>query len=270
MPLKIVSFAVLMSLGMVQLLCVSPAEAADRLATILTRGSVRVCVWPDYYGISFRNPKNNQLSGIDVDMARELAHDLGPSVQVEFVDSSFARLIGDLTQNRCDIAMFAIGITKSRQERLCFTQPHLQSDIYAITTRSNRRVHQWQDIDQPGIVVAVAKGTLHEPLMRKKLHHAKLAVLDTPFAREQEVEAGRADLFITDYPYSQRMLANSDWARLIAPPTAYHVTPYAYAMAQGDEPWRARVDQFVASTKKDGRLLAISKRYHLEAMARLN
>ncbi len=35
--------------------------------------------------------------------------------------------------------------------------------------------------------------------------------------------------------YSQRMLANSDWARLIAPPTVYHITPYAYALAKGDE-----------------------------------
>jgi cyclohexadienyl dehydratase len=57
-----------------------------------------------------------------------------------------------------------------------------------------------------------------------------LLVLDTPFAREQEVQAGRADVFMTDYPYSQRFLANADWARLVSsPPGVYHVTPYAYA-----------------------------------------
>ncbi|MGD9950261.1 MAG: ABC transporter substrate-binding protein [Desulfobulbus sp.] len=270
MRLKLLPFAVLVTVGTVQLFCAGDAVGAGRLATILQSNTLRVCIWPDYYGISYRNPKNNQLSGIDVDMARELAHDLGPSVQVRFVDSSFAHLIDDLTEDRCDIAMFAIGITTARQEKLCFTKPHLQSDVFAITTRSNRRVRQWADIDQPGRVVAVAKGTLHEPLMQEKLRYAELAVLDTPFAREQEVESGRADVFMTDYPYSQRMLANSDWARLIAPPTTYHITPYAYAMAQGDDRWQDRVEQFVASTKKDGRLLAISKRYHLEAMARLD
>jgi len=240
----------------------------DRLARIETGNTLRVCIWPDYYGISFRNPKTNQLSGVDVDMARELAHDLGPGVQVQFIDSSFARLIEDVTSDRCDIAMFAIGITPQRAEKLRFTTPHLQSDIYAITTRGNRRIQHWDDIDQPGVVVAVAKGTLHEPLMRQKLQHAQLLVLDTPFAREQEVESGRADVFITDYPYSQRMLANSDWARLIAPATAYHITPYAYAMALGDNRWHSRVEQFVAAVKKDGRLLEAAKRYRLEAMAR--
>ena len=270
MRLKLLPFAVLMTVGMVLLLSVRLTVAADRLTTILESGDLRVCIWPDYYGISFRNPKTNQLSGIDVDMARELARDLGPSVRVRFVDSSFAHLIADLTTDRCDIAMFAIGLIPSRMEKLRFTTPHLQSDIFAITTRSNRRVHQWHDIDRPGMVVAVVKGTLHEPLMRKKLQHAELAVLDTPFAREQEVESGRADVFMTDYPYSQRMLANSDWARLIAPPTVYHITPYAYALAKGDDRWFERVEHFVAETKKDGRLLAISKRYHLEAMARLD
>ena len=34
--------------------------------------SLRVCIWPDYFGISYRDPKSQQLSGIDVDMAKAL------------------------------------------------------------------------------------------------------------------------------------------------------------------------------------------------------
>jgi len=242
----------------------------DRLTHVLQRGQLRVCIWPDYYGITYRNPKTQQLAGIDIDLARELAHDLGPEVRVEFFDSSFARLIEDVTGDRCDIAMFAIGITPARAEQLRFTQPHLHSDVYAVTTRSNRRIQQWADIDQPGVVVAVAKGTLHEPLMRERLLQARLAVLDTPFAREQEVESGRADVFITDYPYSQRMLANSDWARLVAPPANYHLTPYAYAMAKGDDRWHQRVERFIVAIKQDGRLLEAARRHRLEAIVKLD
>jgi ABC-type amino acid transport substrate-binding protein len=242
----------------------------DRLKQVVATGRLRVCIWPDYYGITYRNPKTQQLAGIDIDLAHELAHDLGSEVRVEFVDSSFARLIEDVTGDRCDIAMFAIGITPARAETLRFSQPHLQSDVYAVTTRSNRRIQQWADIDQPGVVVAVAKGTYHEPLMRERLRQARLAVLDTPFAREQEVESGRADVFITDYPYSQRMLANSDWARLVSPPERYYLTPYAYAMALGDDRWHQRIERFLADIKQDGRLLAAAKRHRLEAIAKLD
>jgi len=186
----------------------------DRLARIDAAGVLRVCIWPDYYGISYRNPKSQQLVGIDIDNARDLATEL--RVRVEFVDSSFARLIDDVVGDQCDIAMFAIGITPARQEKLRFTQPHLASDIFAITTKSNRRIKTWADIDRSGMVVAVAKGTLHEPVMRAKLKQAELLVVDTPAAREQEVQSGRADVFMTDFPFSRRMLDNSDWARLVA------------------------------------------------------
>ena len=236
----------------------------SRLERIISSKSLKVCVWPDYYGITWRNPKTGQLAGVDIDLARDLGRDLGATV--EFVDSSFARLIDDVTQDRCDVAMFAIGITPARKEKLALSQPHLVSDIYGITTRNNARIRDWNDIDRAGSVVAVAKGTLHEPVMREKLKNAKLVVLDTPQAREQEVQSGRADVFMTDYPFSRRMLDNAEWARLVVPTSTYHLTPYGYAVRQGDEKWLARVDKFVADAKRDGRLAAAAKRHKLEAI----
>lgn len=255
-------FLMLASASILSLPSAAQESAASRLEGIKTGKSVRVCIWPDYYSITYRNPKTQQLSGIDIDMANELGKDLG--VAVQFIDSSFAKLIDDVTQDRCDVAMFAIGITPLRAQKLRFTRPHLASDIYGVTTKTNRRVKGWDDIDKPGSVVAVAKGTLHEPVMKDKLRSAQLLVLDTPFAREQEVQSGRADVFMTDYPYSQRFLANADWARLVAPPGNYHITPYAYAMKPGDDAWHARLERFVSDVKRDGRLLAAAKRHQLE------
>ena len=235
---------------------------ASRLERVKADKVVRVCIWPDYYGITYRNPRTQVLSGIDIEMANELGKDLGAAVQ--FIDSSFARLIEDVTQDRCDVAMFAIGITPLRLEKLRFTRPHLASDIYAITTKTNRRIRDWNDIDKPGTVVAVAKGTLHEPVMKEKLRQGQLLVLDTPFAREQEVQSGRADVFMTDFPYSQRFMANAEWARLVSPPTTYHITPYAYAMKPGDDVWYARIERFMSDVKRDGRLMAAAARNKLE------
>ena len=246
----------------------SVARAEGRLERIAAAEALRVCVWPDYYGITFRNPKTLELSGIDIDLARELARELG--VRAQFVDSSFARLIDDVTADRCDVAMFAIGITPQRAEKLRFTRPYLRSDIYAITTISNRRIKNWADIDRPGVVVAVARGTYHETVMRQKLAAASLQVLDTPHAREEEVESGRADVFMTDFPYGRRMLDTVDWARLVASPQPYHLTPYAYAVAPGDDGWFQRIDRFVADVRKDGRLLAAAKRHKLDPITVLS
>jgi len=223
--------------------------------------TLRVCVWPDYYGVSYRNPRTQQLVGIDVDLSAELGKDLGAKVQ--HVDSSFATLIDDLKSDRCDVAMFAVGMLPQRMEHLKFTRPYLQSGIYAVSTKSNRAVRTWADIDKPGVMVAVQAGTFMEPVMKAELKQAQMVSVRPPATRERELEAGRVDVFMTDYPYSRRLLHSADWATLISPPGRFHVLPYAYAVKPGDEAWLAQVDQFVQRIQKDGRLDAAARRHGL-------
>jgi ABC-type amino acid transport substrate-binding protein len=233
-------------------------EVMDRIAS---RSELRVCIWPDYYGISYRNPKTRQLSGLDIDLSAELARELG--ARLRHVDSSFATLIEDLLKDRCDIAMFAVGVVPQREKALRFSRPYLQSDIYAITTRSNRVIRRWEDIDQTGVRVAVQTGTFMEPVMRDSLRQAELVVIHPPATREQELEAGRVDVFMTDYPYSRRLLDNADWARLVAPSKPFHVLPYAYAIRPGDDEWLDRINRFVQSVRQDGRLDNAARRHRL-------
>jgi len=226
--------------------------------------SVRVCIWPDYYGITYRNPRTQQLVGIDIDLAQELAADL--SLKVEFVDSSFASLVSDVLGERCDIAMFAVAMLAQRMQHLRFTRPYLRSDIYAITTRASSAIKQWSDIDRPGILVGTQTGTFMEPVMAATLKQARLVSIKPPQTRERELEAGRIDVFMTDYPYSRRLLDNADWAALISPPKPFHVMPYGYAVKPGDDSWYSVVDEFVARVQKDGRLEALAKRHGLASM----
>ena len=224
-------------------------------------GTVRVCIWPDYYGVTYRHPRTQQLGGIDIDLSAEFARDL--QVTVQTVDSSFVTLINDLQSDRCDVAMFAVGMLPQRMQHLKFTRPYLQSDIYAVTTRSNRAVRRWADIDRPGVQVAVQAGTFMEPVMAASLKQATLVSIKPPATRERELESGRVDVFMTDYPYSRRLLDNADWAMLISPPAPFHVLPYAYAVKPGDEDWLSQVDQFVARIQRDGRLDAAARRHRL-------
>jgi len=233
-------------------------HAMPVLDRIRSQALLRVCIWPDYYGITYRSPRNGQLSGIDIELSAELSRWLG--VPLEYVDSSFTKLIEDLHAERCDIAMFAVGITPQRQQALKFSQPYLRSDIYGVTTRSNRVVRQWSDIDQSGVRVGVQAGTFMEPVMADTLKQARSIVIAPPLTREQELEAGRIDVFMTDYPYSRRLLDNADWARLVAPPQPFHPIPYAYAVKPGDEDWLREVDRFVTQIKRDGRLEGAARR----------
>ncbi len=240
------------------------AHAGSVAARVAATHVVRVCIWPDYYGVTWRNPRTGQLEGIDIDLSAEFARDL--HARVQYVESSFVTLIDDVRQDRCDVAMFAVAMLPPRLAQLRFSEPYLRSDIYAVTTRSNAVVHDWGDIDRPGVRVAVQAGTFMEPVMAATLKNAQMVSIRPPATRERELESGRVDVFMTDYPYSRRLLDNADWAALVAPPAPFHVLPYGYASVQSDEEWAAQVQSFVQRIKSDGRLDGAARRHGLSAI----
>jgi ABC-type amino acid transport substrate-binding protein len=242
----------------------TPSTAGPVMQRVQTQAVVKVCIWPGYYGVTYRHPRTQELGGIDIELAAELGKDL--KAKVEYVESSFPTLIDDLTQDRCDVAMFAIGILPQRAEKLAFTQPYLRSDIYGITTKSNAVVKQWSDIDKPGVMVGVQAGTFMEPVMAQSLKKATMVTVKLPATRERELVAGRVDVFMTDYPYSRRLLDNADWARLIEPPQPFFVLPYGYAVKPGDESWLGAMDAFVTRIKRDGRLKDAASHHGLDAI----
>lgn len=81
--------------------------------------------------------------------------------------------------------------------------------------------------------------------------------------REIEVRSGRADVFIADYPYGQKMLQVYDWAKLLTPKQATEQFQYAYAIKKGQADWSPRINAFVQAIKTDGRLETYAKKNNL-------
>lgn len=248
--------------GLVQI-CEASAQISlpPRLDTIRSRGEVRVCIWPDYFAISYRNSRNSELEGMDIDLARALAARL--SVRLSFVETSFMGFMDRIEAGDCDIAMMAVGITAARAQRVAFSRPYLASPVYAVTTRDNTRIRSWADIDTPGTVVAVAAGTIQEPLMGRSLRRAEMLVVAPPRSREAEIQSGRADVFMSDFPYTRRMLLMHDWARVIEPPDRFGETLYGWALPMNDPAWLGEVNNFLGAIRADGTLARAAARHGL-------
>lgn len=242
----------------------SQVSATTTEARIRDAGQLRVCIWPEYYGVTYRNPHTRALSGIDIDLSHALASDL--AVDLVYVDSSFSSLVDDLLSDRCDIGMFAIGAIAQRASLLTFSNSYMQSGIYAITTKGQRQIRSWNDIDRPGVVVGVQAGSFMEPIMRDTLTQASVVVVRPPMNREKELLSGRVDVFMTDYPNGRRVLDRNDSIRIIAPDIQREVLPYAYALKPGDQSWLERINQFVEAIKHDGRLERAAQRHGMAPM----
>lgn len=244
------------SAAMFAALALPPAPAAayqteSRLYDITRSGVLKVCQYPLYYSISYRNPQTGEIEGIDADLAKELASELG--AKLEIVESSFGTFIADLQANKCDIGMFGVGATLKRAQAVAFSDPYLLTSIYAIT-RKDGPIKKWSDIDKDGVRVAVTLGSYIEPFMRDYLKNAELDVVAPPATREGELMANRADVIMTDYPTAVKVTDEFDWAATIAPDEKLRMTPYSYVVAQGDQIWLNYVNLFVRTIKLDGRL----------------
>jgi ABC-type amino acid transport substrate-binding protein len=232
----------------------------SHLYDITKSGKVKVCIWPNYYAISLRNPDSGKFEGIDIDLSEELAKDLG--VKLEYVETSFSTFIADLQANKCDLGMFGVGATMKRAQAVAFTQPYLISGVYGVAHKDGK-IKNWADIDKPGVNVGVSLGSYIEPFMRTYLKNAKLVAVAPPATVQAELQSRRIDVIATDFPASTKMNSQFDWSATIAPPEALSVTPYAYVMNQGDQIWLNYVNLFVQTIKLDGRLKAAAEKNKL-------
>ncbi|MBM3596846.1 MAG: amino acid ABC transporter substrate-binding protein [Alphaproteobacteria bacterium] len=233
----------------------------SRLNEITRTKKVKICIYPLYYSISFRNPKTNQLEGIDADLSKELAKELG--AELEYVETSFATFIADLQANKCHIGMFGVGATLRRAHAVEFSKPYLVTNIYAVT-RKDSKVKTWADVDKPGVIAAVSLGSYIETFMQGYLKQAKVQPIAPPATREAELAARRVDVIMTDFPTAIKVTDEFDWAVYFTPPEKLAVTPYSYVVPQGDQVWLNYVNLFVDTIKLDGRLKAFAKKHKLD------
>lgn len=229
----------------------SAQQQDSRLYDITSSGTLRVCQYPAYYSISFRNPQTGEIEGIDADLSKELAKELG--VELEIVESSFGTFIADLQANKCEIGMFGVGATLQRAQAVAFSDPYLLTSIYAVGARDGD-VQSWEDIDQEGVKVAVTLGSYIEPFMKGYLQNAEVVTVAPPATREGELVAGRVDVIMTDYPTAVKVTDEFDWAITIEPDETLRLTPYSYVVPHGDQIWLNYVNLFVSTIKLDGRL----------------
>jgi ABC-type amino acid transport substrate-binding protein len=226
-------------------------QTQSRLFQITKSHVLKVCQFPMYYSISFRNPKTGELEGIDVDLSKELAKEL--DAKLEVVETSFGTFIADLQANKCDIGMFGVGATLKRAQAVEFSKPYLVTNIYAVV-RKDGRIKKWEDIDKKGIKVAVSLGSYIEPFMKDYLKNAEVVSIAPPNTREAELVANRVDVDMTDFPTAVKVTHDYDWATYVTPKEKLAVTPYAYVVAPGDQIWLNYINLFVDTIKMDGRL----------------
>jgi len=105
-------------LGIAALAAATSAQAAELPAEIKQAGALKLTVNSTYAPMEYRDPATNELVGLDVDLANELAKRLG--VKIVWSETPFAELIPSLQTKRADFIISGISDRASRRETADF------------------------------------------------------------------------------------------------------------------------------------------------------
>lgn len=193
--------------------------------------------------------EKGEFVGFDIDLARALGASLGRPVR--FVDMGWDSLIPELEAGRIDLICSGLSWTAERAERIDFTKPYAQSPMSVlVNAKRAAAVTRLAQLDDPGIEIAVQRGTTGEKKAKAAFAKARFREYEDENSAATEVGTGRADAFVYDYlsvakhharyPETTRVLEESLGAE-----------DYCIAVRKGS-PLRAEIDRFLDEAKRPG------------------
>ncbi len=204
------------------------------------------------YGVMEFYDENGKEAGIDIDIAREFAAQLG--VEVRFEAMPFDQLFDAINARRVDIVASAVTITPERQQILRFSEPYLDSGMSRAVSAGNDSIQAHADIE--GKKVAVLSGTVGADLAAKSalFGGAEIVSYQSNAERMSDLLAGRVDAAIVHY-----LSTDDQKIRLVGAPLAQSF--YGIVGHLEDNGLMIEINSILRQMKRDGKIRRIRQKY---------
>ena len=235
-----------------------------KVGQIAERGTVLIGTTGDYRPLSFQEPETGTYWGFGIDMAQEIAKQLG--VKAEFVKTSWPTLTADvLTKPQLfDFAIGGITITDTRKETMLMSDGYLANGktILCRATESDK-YKSLADIDKPEVRVMVNPGGLNEKFANENLTHAQIIVHQKNEEIPSLIAGGEADVMITEITEAPYYVQTD--TRLAAPLLNEPFThgEIGVLMQKGQEDLLDFINGIIRQMKADGSLQQLHEKYGL-------
>jgi len=170
-----------------------PKAQPGTLKSVLEKGTLRV-------GVSLFTPwtikqQDGQLVGYEIDVAKQLAKDLGVKPQFHVFD--WEKIIPALLSRKIDIIIAGIVITPQRALKVNFSQPYDSSGIGLVTNIALTKTFQGlKDLNRPDVILATVTGTISEDLARRVFSKATLKTFATSQEAIEAVTSGKVHGYV--------------------------------------------------------------------------
>ena len=141
----------------------SDAQLEAGVQEIVDRGVLRVGVKQDLPNFGYRDPKSNKYTGMEVEIAKKVAAELG--VDIEFTPVT-AQTRGALLDNgQLDMVIATFTITEERKELYNFTTPYYTDAVGFLVRKDSKIQSSWEALD--GLTIGVTQGSIQWGLLEE-------------------------------------------------------------------------------------------------------
>ncbi|CDQ20578.1 amino acid ABC transporter substrate-binding protein [Halobacillus karajensis] len=107
--------------------------------------------------------ENDELTGFDVEIAREVAERLG--VKPVFNETKWDSMFAGLNAKRFDMVANQVGINEDRQKKYAFSDPYIQSSAVIVTHEDNDSIQDFSDLE--GVTTAQSMTSNYADIARE-------------------------------------------------------------------------------------------------------
>ena len=226
------------------------AYANSKLQTILKSGELRVGTTGDWDPMTTRNPATNQYQGFDIDLARELAKDMG--VELKLVPADWKTLVNGLTANKYDMTTSASKNMK-RARVAGFSDSYFSVGTVPVTRKKHLNDFQrWSDINQKDVRVAVTLGTVFEQEAREYFPDANIRTVEAPARDFQELLSGRSEIAVTSNLEAKKLVAKYSNLAIVPVDKPRKAKQLSIMLPQNDQAWINYVNHWIEMKTAQG------------------
>ena len=229
------------------------AAGNDTWPQIEASGVLRVGVDPTFPPFATADGANAQ--GLDIDLARALAEELG--LEPRFTYFGYDGLYDALATGQVDVLISALVVAPERTADVAYSDAYFDAGQVLIVPQGSA-VTGMANLDGRTVAVELgALGHVEAQAWQRRLPELSVATVGSVDEALAGVAAGEADAALVDGVGGRLYLrdhAASGLTRLDPPVTA---EPYAVAIRIGDRTLHSRLNEALAELERSGRLEAI-------------
>ena len=186
-------------------------SSAGKLDKIKSKGEIVVHTDPNFSPFEFM--KGGEVAGVDIEIAKAIAEELG--VTVKFEETKFDSILMAIKGGKGDIAVSGFTITDERKESVDFSIPYIESVQYLILPEGSQTVVME---DLAGLTVGVAQGYTGQFLMEDELEEGgvlagtgtEIKEYNSAMEAALDLKSGRINAVVMDEYVAKNIVSNND------------------------------------------------------------